>query len=368
MMRGWLARGADGFRMDVINFISKAASLPDGAGGGTPRGAEHFQNGPRIHEFLHEMNVEVFGDHPEAFLTVGEMPGATIDETRRYTDPAHREVDMVFQFEHVTLDSGPDGKWDIRPLRLVDLKDSLGRWQAGLADVGWNSLYFGNHDQPRAVSRFGDDDPQYRDRSAKALALVLHLHRGTPYVYQGDEIGMTNVAFGSIDDYRDIESLNHYATAIAAGAQPTAVLHALGARSRDNARTPMQWTGDPSAGFSTGRPWINVNPNVSHLNVTAQQDDPDSVLSFYRHLIDLRHTEPAVVFGDFTMLLPDDERSYAFTRRHDGTELLVVANFTRTEVDVRLPGWDDAELLLGNYPDAGSAAMLRPWEARLMRR
>ena len=368
MMRWWLDRGVDGFRMDVINFVSKAPGLPDGAEGGTPRGAEHFQNGPRIHEFLHEMNVAVFGDHPEAFLTVGEMPGVTIDVARRYTDPANREVDMVFQFEHVSLDSGPGGKWDVRPLDLVELKTSLGRWQTGLADVGWNSLYLGNHDQPRAVSRFGDDDPEFRDRSAKALALVLHLHRGTPYVYQGDELGMTNVPFGAIDDFRDIESLNHYAAALATGDDAEQVLAALRARSRDNARTPMQWTAGPSGGFSTGRPWIDVNPNVSQINAAAQSDNADSVLAFYRRLIELRHASPAVVYGEFTMLLPDDERVYAFTRTYAETELLVLANFSRETVPVRLDGWDGAELVLGNYHSGHTARTLRAWEACILRR
>jgi oligo-1,6-glucosidase len=370
MMRRWLDRGVDGFRMDVINFISKAPSLPDGADGGTPRGAEHFQNGPRIHEFLHEMNVAVFADRPDAFLTVGEMPGVTIDEARKYTDPERREVDMVFQFEHVGLDGGPGGKWDVQPLRLVDLKRSLSRWQDGLAEAGWNSLYLDNHDQPRAVSRFGDDSPQYRVLSAKALALMLHLHRGTPYVYQGDELGMTNVPFSSIDDFRDIESLNHYAAAIAAGQQPDDVLAALRLRSRDNARTPMQWTADPSGGFTTGRPWLPVNPNVAEINLAAQQDDPDSVFSFYRRLIELRHTDTTVVHGRFTLLLPDDDRIYAFTREDAAARLLVLVNFSRDEVEVppeMMTGWADAQLLLCNYATGCVPGTLRAWEACLLR-
>jgi oligo-1,6-glucosidase len=367
MMRWWLDRGVDGFRMDVINFISKNADLPDGSTTGL-LGEEHYQNGPRIHEFLHEMNVEVLGERPDAYLTVGEMPGVTIDQARLYTDPARREVDMVFQFEHVMSGQGPAGKWDIAPPRLVDLKRSLGRWQDGLADLGWNSLYLGNHDQARAVSRFGDDDPEFRERSAKALALVLHLHRGTPYVYQGDEIGMTNVPFGSIDDFRDIESLNHYASAIAGGADPDDVLAALRARSRDNARTPVQWDDGPSAGFTTGRPWIDVNPNFSQLNVAVQSDDPDSVLSFFRRLIALRHSSPVVVYGEFTMLLPDHESVYAFTRSLDGTELLVLANFSRDRVELAMPGWDDADLVLSNYPSGRTAGALRAWEACLLQR
>jgi oligo-1,6-glucosidase len=367
MMRWWLDRGVDGFRMDVINFISKNPELPDGTTTGL-LGEEHYQNGPRIHDFLHEMNVEVFGERPDAYLTVGEMPGVTIEQARRYTDPARREVDMVFQFEHVMLDQGKGGKWDVEPLRLVDLKRSLGRWQDGLADLGWNSLYFDNHDQPRAVSRFGDDDPEFRERSAKALALVLHLHRGTPYVYQGEELGMTNVPFDSIDDFRDIESLNHYAVAIAAGIEPENVLVALRARSRDNARTPMQWDGTASAGFTSGRPWIDVNPNFSQINAMVQHDDPDSVLSFFRRLIELRHSTPAIVHGTFTMLLPDHESVYAFIRALDDTELLVLANFTHDRVELAMPGWDDAELILSNYPDGRLSGALRAWEACLLRR
>jgi oligo-1,6-glucosidase len=368
MMRWWLDRGVDGFRMDVINFISKNPELPDGGPGGDPVGNEYYQNGPRIHEFLHEMNVEVFADRPDAYLTVGEMPGVTIDQARMYTDPDRREVDMVFQFEHVGLDQGPGGKWDIAALRLVDLKHSLGRWQDGLAEVGWNSLYFDNHDQPRAVSRFGDDDPEFRERSAKALAAVLHLHRGTPYVYQGEELGMTNVPFRSIDDFRDIEALNHYAAAIAAGEAPDEVIASLRSRSRDNARTPMQWNDGPAAGFTTGHPWIDVNPNFTQVNVAAQEDDPSSVLAFFRQLIALRHSTPAVVYGTFTMLLPDHEQVYAFTRSHDGVELLVLANFSRDRVDVGIEGWGDAELVLGNYPAAHTPGSLRAWEVCVVRR
>jgi oligo-1,6-glucosidase len=281
----------------------------------------------------------------------------------QFTDPDRREVDMVFQFEHVMLDQGPGGKWDVRPLRLLDLKRSLGRWQEGLADVGWNSLYLGNHDQPRAVSRFGDDDPAYRERSATALALVMHLHRGTPYVYQGEEIGMTNVPFDSIDDFRDIESLNHYAAAVAAGTPPEEVLAALRERSRDNARTPMQWDESPAAGFTKGEPWLHVNPNYPEINVAAQRDDPTSVFAFFQRLIRLRHEHPAVANGHFTMLLPDDERIYAFARTLDSTQLVVAANFTREPVHVELDGLDEATLVLSNHPAGTTAQVLRPWEA-----
>lgn len=374
MMRWWLDRGVDGFRMDVVNLISKDPALPDGEvhdRGPYGDGSPYFVCGPRIHDFLHEMHREVIARYPGRLLTVGEMPGVTVEQARLFTDPARAELDMVFQFEHVGLDHGR-GKFDPRPLRLTDLKASLGRWQSGLADVGWNSLYWNNHDQPRVVSRFGDDGPRHRVRSATMLATMLHLHRGTPYVYQGEELGMTNAPLRSIEDFRDIESLNHYAEALRAGAEPGDVLPGLRAMGRDNARTPMQWDASPQAGFTTGVPWIPVNPNHTEVNAAAAIEDPDSIYHHYRRLIALRHREPAVVHGDFTMLLPDDERIYAFTRRHGSTELLVVGNFTGDTATAALPaGWDDTELVLGNgssAPAPPGRLVLAPWEARVHRR
>jgi len=376
MMRWWLDRGVDGFRMDVVNYLSKDTALPDAhprAGAVYADGFEHYATGPRIHEFLQEMHREVFAGREGRFLTVGEMPGVTVEEARLFTDPARGEVDMVFQFEHVRLDQGLD-KWDVTGLDLRDLKASLGRWQAGLRDVGWNSLYWQNHDQPRAVSRFGDDG-EHRVESAKMLATVLHLHRGTPYVYQGEEIGMANAPFSSIDDFRDIESLNHYRDVVGTGrAEPDAVLAALRAMSRDNARTPMQWDASPSAGFTTGEPWIPVNPDHVEVNVAAQRDDPDSVLAHYRRLIRLRHEEPAVVEGDFTMLLPHDERVYAFTRRLADVELLVLGNFSADVVPAPVPdadAWAAAELVVGGagVPGTDDAPLvLGPWQGRVYRR
>jgi oligo-1,6-glucosidase len=265
--------------------------------------------GPRIHEFLAEMHREVFAGREGSFLTVGEMPGATVDQARLFTDPERREVDMVFQFEHVQLDSGVH-KFDPRPFDLLSLKASLGRWQAGLADVGWNSLYWNNHDQPRVVSRFGDDGT-HRVASAKALATLLHLHRGTPYIYQGEELGMTNAPFGSIEDFRDIESRNYAATAVAAGHDPDAVMAALQVRSRDNARTPVQWDDSPNAGFTSGTPWMAVHPDYADVNAAAAAVDPESVFHHYRRLIELRHSDQTVVHGDFTMLLHSDPRCTA---------------------------------------------------------
>ena len=280
-------------------------------GDGTP----FYIGGPRIHEFLQEMHRQVFAGRTGRLLTVGEMPGVTVDARPSWsTDPERAEVDMVFQFEHVALDQENGNKWRPKKLKLTDLKKSLGHWQTGLAERGWNSLYWGNHDQARAVSRFGDDG-KYRELSAKMLAGILHLHRGTPYVYQGEELGMTNMTFGAISDYRDIEVLNHHREATThLGHTDADVLAALAPLNRDNARTPVQWDASRHAGFTTGSPWIAVNPNANHINAAAQVDDPDSVYSFYRQVIALRHAEPVVSHGDFTMLLPRDEHVYAFVR------------------------------------------------------
>ena len=377
MMRWWLDRGVDGFRMDVINLISKDTDLPDGpvVAGVWGDGSAHYTDGPRVHEYLQEMHREVFEGRADRLLTVGETPGVTLEEALRYTDPARREVDMVFQFEHVGLDHGPGGKFDPKPLRLTDLKATFGRWQAGLAEAGWNSLYWDNHDQPRVVSRFGDDG-KHRRESAKALATLLHLHRGTPYVYQGEELGMTNAHFTRFDQYRDIESVNHVAQArTLASATDEQLLAGLAAMSRDNARTPVQWDDSPQAGFTTGTPWLAVNPNHVEINAAAERADPESVFHHHRRLIELRHTDPVVALGDFTMLLPEDEQVYAYTRELDGDALLVVVNVSGEERVVDLGdawplaadgGWGD--LVLGTHAEAGEPTTLRPWEARVVRR
>jgi oligo-1,6-glucosidase len=374
MMRWWLDRGVDGFRMDVINMISKDVA-PDGHLHDGPQlpglpygdGSASFLCGPRIHEFLQEMHREVFTGRPDRLLTVGEMPGVTVEQARLFTDPARAEVDMVFQFEHVGLDFD-ESKWHPRPLRMRDLKASFGRWQAGLADVGWNSLYWDNHDQPRAVSRFGDDSPQFRRDSATCLATLLHLHRGTPYVYQGEELGMANAPFVALADFRDVESLNHHVQAVAHGEDAGAVLAALRRMSRDNARTPVQWDDSPNAGFTTGTPWIAVNPDHVEWNAAAQRQDPHSVFAHHRRLITLRHELPVVALGDFTMLLPEHDEVYAFTRSLDGQTLLVVCNVSGAthELGGLLPEAVGADLVLGNLP-AGDPAVLRPWEARVLR-
>ncbi|WP_372595333.1 alpha-glucosidase [Actinotalea sp.] len=367
MMRRWLERGVDGFRMDVINLVSKQVdpdgTLPDGRthGGSLGDGSPFFMNGPRIHEFLAEMHREVLAGRD--LITVGETPGASVADAVLYTDPARGEVDMVFTFEHMNLDAVPGGsKWDLAPLRLTDLKANLSAWQEGLAERGWNSLYWNNHDQPRIVSRWGDDGA-HRVASAKAWATVLHLLRGTPYVYQGEELGMTNAHLDSLDAYRDIESLGWAREAAAGGLGPGAILHALAVKSRDNARTPMQWDTTPQAGFTTGTPWLAVNPNHVEINAEAAIADPGSVFHHYRRLIELRHTLPVVVHGDYRLLLPEHEQVFAYLRSSDGVRLLVLVNLSGEPAALDLgaeAGLLDGERLLGSA--SGDPAVLGPWE------
>jgi oligo-1,6-glucosidase len=381
MMRWWLDRGVDGFRMDVINMISKDTSLPDTVprpGSIYGRGDQYFSCGPRNHEFLQEMYREVFAGRNTGgahVLTVGEMPGVTIPQALLFTEPGRHELDMVFQFEHVQLDIGVD-KFHLRPLHLPDLKASLAAWQAGLAGRGWNSLYWGNHDQPRAVSRFGDDGV-HRVASAKTLATVLHLHQGTPYVYQGEELGMANAPFAAIGDFRDIETLNYYAQAAARGDVDLAtLLAAMLKMSRDQARTPVQWDASPHAGFTTGTPWIAVNPDYPEVNAAAEVGRPGSVFEHYRTLIELRHADPVITDGDFELLLPDHPAIWAFLRRGPDTELLVAANFSADVTAAALPlgpEWAGAAVVLTNLPDQDPLQpppdlKLRAWESVIWRR
>ncbi|MHC2997897.1 glycoside hydrolase family 13 protein [Microbacterium sp. HJ5] len=378
MMRWWLDRGIDGFRMDVINFISKAVgedgSLADGAVSHGPYGdgGPHTINGPRLHEFLQEMHREVFEGRRDTLLLVGETPGATVEDGRLFTDPARAELDMIFTFEHMGLDHGPAGRFDRRPVDLRELKATLGRWQTGLQDAGWNALYWENHDQPRIVSRFGDDGA-FRRESATMLATILHLHRGTPYVYQGEELGMTNAHFTDLSQYRDIESLRFAAEARELDRLNDAQLvEALAFGSRDNARTPVQWDASPQAGFTDGEPWISVNPNTTTVNAEAERADEASVFHHYRRLIALRHDEAVVRWGDFAMLLDDDPHVYAFTRTLDDEQLAVFGNATGEPRTVEAPfALDGVAVLIGNYGDdpvvRGTVLGLRPWEAVVYR-
>ena len=368
MMRWWLERGVDGFRMDVINLISKPLDLPDGDAFAL------VADGPRMHELLAQMRERVFADHPRAFLTVGEMPGVTAEEARLYTDPARGEVDMVFQFEHVDLGIGPGGKFDRVPITMPLLRASLMGWQTALADTGWNSLYWDNHDQPRAVSRFGDDDPAWRERSAKTLATVLHTLRGTPFIYQGEELGMTNLPFASLAELRDIESLNHVAEQEGAGTPVEELLGGIRAVGRDNARTPVQWTGEPGAGFTGGRPWIGINPNHTEVNAAAQTGVPGSVLEHHRALVALRHDEEVIARGTVRPLAMDHPDLWAFERELDGVAMLTLASFTRAPVVVPpelLEGWSGAEVVLTTSAEAAGVlddGTLPGWESVVLRR
>jgi oligo-1,6-glucosidase len=360
MMNRWLDRGVDGFRMDVINFIAKTESELVGP-------SIRPTMGPQIHDYLQEMHREVFAGRDAELITVGEMPGVTVDDAALFTGADRGELDMVFQFEHVGLDHSDSSKFDNLPFDLVALKQSLSRWQTGLASTGWNSLYFGNHDQPRSVSRFGDDGV-YRYESATLLATILHLHRGTPYIYQGDEIGMTNAHFTTIGQYEDIESLNYYAEVIGEGADPATVLEQLAFRSRDNARTPVQWTPGTEAGFTTGHPWIEVNSNADTISVESDRAAGDrSIYAFYQQLIALRHELAVVALGEFALLEPEHPALYAFTRTWGADRLLVVGNWSGTPIELPVALLDDSgERLIGNYA-TWSDTTLEAWEVRVYR-
>jgi oligo-1,6-glucosidase len=374
MMRWWLDRGVDGFRMDVINFISKEQSFADAPpvpGQRFVNAFSLFANGPRIHEYLAEMHRRVFEGREGAFLTVGEMPGVTTEEAIRYTDPARGEVDMVFQFEHVSIDQGPTMKWDYIGLDRLALKRSLHRWQTALAEKGWNSLYWDNHDQPRAVSRFGDDDPAYWEQSAKALATILHGMRGTPYVYQGEELGMTNYPFRAASEHRDVEAVNHWQRVLDEGLDQQTALTGMAAVGRDNARTPVQWDASPTAGFTTGEPWLPVNPNRSWLNAAAQVGESGSVFEHYRALIALRHEHPVFATGDFTGVMEHDPEVWAYVRTLDRWRMLVLANCSRRSRELELgDGWAGARLLIGSLQDrpdvlGPGSITLAAWESRI---
>ena len=363
-MTYWLDKGVDGFRMDVINMISKDPSYPDGAtrGTGYGDGTPFFFNGPRIHEFMQEMNREVLSKYDT--ITVGEMPGVSVDEAKLYTGTDRDELNMVFHFEHVDVGNGSFGKWNPTDWKLTDLKTIFSRWQEGLEEDGWNSLYWSNHDQPRAISRFGNDSDEYRVVSGKMLATLLHMLKGTPYIYQGEEFGMTNVAFDSIDEYRDIETLNAYRDYTTNGLLThDEIFRGIHARGRDNSRTPVQWSDEAQGGFTSGTPWIGVNPNYVTVNAEAARRDPDSLFHYYRQLIQLRKQHPIVVYGKYELLLSDDEAVYAFTRTFEGETWLVLCNFSDETVTRELP-FDVTERVIGNMEPV-EPFTLRPYEAQV---
>lgn len=351
MINWWIAKGVGGFRLDVIDQIAKE---PD-------RGITN--NGPRLHEFLRELSSETF--QKADLVTVGEAWGATTELAKLYSNPDGSELSMVFQFEHICLDQmeGKE-KWDLAPLPFGKLKEVFRRWQTELCGKGWNSLFWNNHDLPRIVSRWGDDG-KYRVESAKMLAILLHGMQGTPYIYQGEELGMTNVAYG-IAEYRDIETLNLYRERLEKGYAEEDIMRSLHAKSRDNARTPMQWSGEENAGFTEGTPWIKINPNYIEINAALQVEDEDSVFGCYRKLIRLRKEYPVFVDGVFRMLLEEDEELFAYTRENEDSRLLVICNFHGRTVSCPLEEpYGDMKLLISNYQDVDQTMVLRPYEARM---
>ena len=368
MMTWWCEKGIDGFRMDVISMISKPDGLPDGEKHGAlfADASSVTCNGPHIHEYLQEMNRRVLSKYD--IMTVGECPGVTTEEAAKYANSDGTELNMVFQFEHVSLDSGEMDKWNKSPISLPKLKENLSKWQQALDGKAWNSLFFCNHDQPRIVSRLGDDSPE----SAKCIATALHMMQGTPYVYQGEELGMTNCPFGSIDNYRDIESINAYKELVGTGIrQPEELLECIAYKSRDNARTPVQWTDGDNAGFTAGKPWIMVNPNYRQINAKNQVDDPGSVFQYYKKLIRLRRDSKwskVIVYGHYGLLAPEDEAIFAYTRQLEDRRLLTVCNLSPSEQAFTIPdavAVEEKELLISNIGNLKLQKELKllPWQA-----
>ncbi len=368
MMNWWCEKGIDGFRMDVISMISKDPSFPDGPVEDGLYGslAPYVCNGPHVHEYLQEMNRRVLSHYD--LLTVGEAAGVTIEEAQKYANNDGTELGMVFQFEHVELVKGPIGKWSDQKPKLRDFRRVMNKWQYELEGKAWNSLFLDNHDQPRVVSRFANDSEQYRVVSAKMIATCLHMLKGTPYVYQGEELGMTNAYFDRLEDYRDIESINAFHQYVDSGLVTAEdMMRYLKEISRDNARTPMQWDDSRNAGFTTGTPWINVNPNYPKINAQAAVADPDSVFHYYQELIRLRHTLPVIVYGKFEGLLEDSETIYAYRRLLDGQVLTVACNFTDQEQACDLCEDPAARELISNYK-THKTGTLQPYEARVILR
>ena len=367
MMNWWLKKGVDGFRMDVISLISKEPGLPDKETG--INGYATFNvsaNGPHVHEYLQEMRQKALNNADT--ITVGECSGVTLEEAKKYARSDEKELNMVFQFEHMDVDSDEKaGKWTTRKMDLRNLKKILTRWQKGLQDIAWNSLYWENHDQPRSVSRFGNDSDEYREISAKMLATCIHMMQGTPYVYQGEELGMTNCPFNTLDNFRDLESINAFHELTEQGKMTEEdMMAAISYKGRDNARTPMQWDDSAYAGFSTTNPWIMVNPNYTKINAKDQVNREDSVFKYYQKLIKLRHESELIVYGTYDLILDDDKDIYAYIRTLGDEKLIVYCNFSENTREVELPEeFVNKKVLISNYSDAKAnpKITLRPYEA-----
>ncbi|MCJ0537523.1 glycoside hydrolase family 13 protein [Enterococcus cecorum] len=351
MMNFWIDKGIGGFRMDVIDLIGK---VPE---------KEITGNGPRLHEFLQEMNQATFGKHD--LLTVGETWGATPEIAKLYSNPERHELSMVFQFEHIGLDQQEGGeKWDLAPVDLGKLKQIFAKWQTELDNQGWNSLFWNNHDLPRMISRWGNDG-QYRVESAKMLAILLHMQKGTPYIYQGEEIGMTNTAITDISQARDIETINMYHERLANGYAKEDIIHSINVKGRDNARRPVQWNNHAFAGFSTVEPWIAVNDNYEKINVEQALADPDSIFYTYQKLIALRKANPIMIWGDFE-LVDTQEEVFAYLRKYQGETWLVVSNFSNEAHDFKYDNAKAKEVIIENMPVQLSECLdltLKPWQA-----
>ena len=367
MMNWWLKKGVDGFRMDVISLISKEPGLPDKEPG--INGYATFNvsaNGPHVHEYLQEMRQKALNNADT--ITVGECSGVTLEEAKKYARSDEKELNMVFQFEHMDVDGDEKaGKWTTRKMDLRNLKKILTRWQKGLQDIAWNSLYWENHDQPRSVSRFGNDSDEYREISAKMLATCIHMMQGTPYVYQGEELGMTNCPFNTLDNFRDLESINAFHELTEQGKMTEEdMMAAISYKGRDNARTPMQWDDSAYAGFSTANPWIMVNPNYTKINAKDQINREDSVFKYYQKLIKLRHENELIVYGTYDLILDDDKDIYAYIRTLGDEKLIVYCNFSENTREVELPEeFTNGKVLISNYIDAkvNHKITLRPYEA-----
>ncbi|WP_400246614.1 alpha,alpha-phosphotrehalase [Niallia sp. JL1B1071] len=370
MMKFWFEKGVDGFRLDVINLISKNQDFPDDDGSVAPGdGRKFYTDGPRVHEFIHEMNQEVFSKYNS--MTVGEMSSTTLEHCIKYTKPERNELSMTFNFHHLKVDYPNGEKWEIGEMDFHALKQILSNWQRGMNEGGgWNALFWCNHDQPRIVSRYGNDG-KYHKESAKMLATTIHMMQGTPYIYQGEEFGMTDPKFTSIDQYRDVESLNMYNILQANGKPKEEILEVLRRKSRDNSRTPVQWNGEENAGFTEGTPWIETARNYKVLNAENALKDKDSVFYHYQNLIKLRKEYDIITDGDYELLAPDDDKVFAYLRSTDKEKLLVVNNFYEEEAVFTLPKHMDttgltSTTLLSNYTDSaslGESITLRPYES-----
>ena len=360
----WFSKGVDGFRMDVISFISKRLDFPQAKKGAalSEMMENIYANGPRIHEYLKEMNKKVLSKYD--IVTVGEGPGVNLKTGLNYVDEKEKELNMVFHFDHLQIDFGPEGKFDPQPIDFLKFKKVFSDWDSLLRNKGWNSIFLGNHDFSRIVSRFGNDQ-KYRYESAKLLATLLMTLRGTPYVYQGDEIGMTNVKYPSIDYYDDVETINAWKEAKGNNKNMDDFLKAVHRQSRDNARTPLQWNDLQFAGFSSNKPWIDVNSNYEKINVESEEDNPDSILNYYREIIRIRKNNLTLIYGDFLDLEPDNEKLYIYKRWDKQKTFVVILNFSDEKILCDLNDLSSMILVIGNYKKSVYDGFMDPWEARV---